>query len=566
MKTHRRLCLTTAICILASSALLNSAAEDSQNIQQSTSDSTVQQSAPTLKQFYDLLKAKHYHQAADLLKEMLRLDPKNRRARIELVYLETRFKNWNNAIVLLDSLLKEDPSDMRLRMERGYALQSIGDLDMARDDFNIIAQTKNKFQNQARKALKVVIYESSKTDDDLSAIIDEKTEPKSKESKTLTTTVSDSTESTRDEKTDALLNEAYDDLRNGKRAQAREEFQQVLIEDPSRTDIYKQLGYMNIADGNLADAAKEFEGAHKLAPLDYQTALELGYTYDSLHDEASAKKAFATALPSPDPKIHNAAAAALKNIYAKTDPFYIDVAATPFYTNRFMDTIAYSEADIGYKPAWSGPLSFYLANRYTQDTRSGQNITQTEPAIYSDNFMQFGPGIRFQPKGYNVSLSAEEDESINLLRSSAHPNQTELDNRIVLADYHYWQGKKNLFADAGGSIGYYSRYLNDVISYIQLRAGTKVWDNHTSQLSLYVPVNIDRDTNHYFYNNLAEIGAGMAFQPSTQVNLQIRAEYLYGLYMGAPSNYSNPYGPRYTDFRVTLIYFGHFTRTHPEGY
>jgi tetratricopeptide (TPR) repeat protein len=474
---------------------------------------------------YDLLKADRPDEAAAILKEILRSDPEDRRARIELAYLYIRSKTWKEALALLDSLLEEDPTDMRLRMERGYVRQAMGELYAAADEFRIVLRESNEFHDQARDALKEVEYEAS---------------PAARRIASTT-----------------LVNEGYDDLKRGDKTAARDKFNEALYQVPGSTEVSKQLGYMYAVEGNSAAALDHFAGLHRLTPLDYESTLELGYLYESLHDEAGAKKAFAAALPSPDRKIHAEAAAALKEIYGRTDPLYFDVDASPYYTSRFGDWIANAEAIAGYRPDWAGPLSFYFASRYNQDSISHGG---TQPLIFDDNYVSFAPGLRLQPKGFNAALTAEYGPAVNLLLNTEHPDKVEYNGRVVLSDYHYWGGPWRTFADAGGSVGYYSRYQNDVIGQLQLRAGVKVWDNNSSQVTVYAPANVDRDSTHEIYNNLFEIGAGIEFQPWTKVNLKIRTEYLYGTYMPVQSAYPNPYGTHYNDLRVTLVYSAHFTK------
>jgi Tfp pilus assembly protein PilF len=476
---------------------------------------------------YEFLRQGRPEDAAGVLREILKTDPESRPARTQLAYVDIGLKRWKDAVELLDSLIEEDPSNMRLRMERGYARLALGQRAEAADDFALVALAPGEFQAQALAASKASAAEPSAAD--------------------------------RDARTDALLNEGYDALRRGDKPGARAKFSEALLEDPGRTIISKQLGYMSIADGNLSQAVQELEGVRRLAPLDYETALELGYIYDSLHEDAAALKSFAAALPSPDPKIRGAAAAALKNIRARSNPFYLDVYAAPYNSSRFGDKIAYFEASAGWKPDPDGPFSLYFGTRYTEDSLSRGG---TVPEIYSDNYVSLDPGIRIQPKGWNANLTAEWGPAFNLVRSASHPDATEFDGRVVLADYRYWDAPHRLFADAGGSVGFYSRYQDDVIGYLQLRAGDKVWDDHKSQLSLYVPLNVYKDTNADFYNNAVEVGVGLEIQPWTKLNLKFRAEALRGTYMGiaGPEGGPNPYGPHYDDVRLTLIYFGHFTR------
>lgn len=478
-----------------------------------------------MERIYDLLKRDRLEEADAGLRSVLRVDPVHRQARTELAYLDLRFKKWQEAINLLDALIEEQPDDMRLRMDRGYAREAMGDFSAAADDFVIVARDPGEFQAQALSALDGLAAEST---------------PEAKRARA-----------------ENLLNEGYDDLRLGRKTAAREKFKSALVEEPDRLEIQKQLGYMSVDDGDLAAAAKDFAGVHELEPDDYEAALELGYLYDSLHDEAGAEKAFAAALPSRDEEIHESAAAALREIRGARQPLYLDVYASPFYTSRFSDKVAFVEANLGYRPDPKGAFSFYLATRYTEDSRSRAG---TIPELFSDNALSVGPGVRIQPHGYNASLSIEWGEAWNLTRGGEHPRAFESNTRVMLGDYRYWTGPAKLFADAGGSLGYYSRYRDDVIGYVQLRAGIGVWGRRTPRLSLYVPVNVVKDTNRDFFNNVGEAGGGAELQPWRRRSLRLRAEYLRGAYMGIQGRDPNPYGRAYTDIRLTLIYSAHFAK------
>jgi Tfp pilus assembly protein PilF len=479
---------------------------------------------------YDLLRANRPEDAAAALSALLRDDPDDGRARLELAYLDIRLQRWREAVALLDAAIEQEPANMRLRMERGYARQALGDLAPASDEFAAVAREPGEFQEQARAALAAVNAQDG--------------------------------DAARKVRVDAVLNAGYDDLRRGDKAGASDKFKAALELDPGRVEIAKQLGYMSMADGDLAAAAKRFAGVSILQPQDYATALQLGYIDDSLHNEADAQKAFAAALASPDPKIHDAASAALKVVRTAEKPLFLDVYGSPYYSSRFGDKIAYLETQLGWKPDPSWPFLFFLGGRYTQDSISHGG---TAPQIYADDALSAGPGLRVQPKGWNASLALEEDASWNLIRSPAHPRAVEADGRVVLADYGYWDGPARTFADAGGSAGYYSRYRNNVIGLLQVRGGFRVLDGGTRLLA-YAPVNVIKDKNRDFYNNLGEIGAGLELQPLQKWNVKLRAEWLHGFYMGITGVDPNPYGRQYDDLRVTLIFSGRFAaETRPAG-
>lgn len=447
--------------------------------------------------------------------------PQSRR---EAAYRHLAARRWDAALADLNALLDQDPSDMRLRMERGYARQAAGTPAAAADEFTLVARVEGPYQEQARGALAVLAAESA---------------PGARESAV-----------------EALLNKGYDDLRRGDEGPARVKFSQVLLEEPGKTEVRKQLGYMSLADGDLVAAASQLEGVRRLAPLDHQTALELGYIYHSLHDRPRAVRSFTAALGSPDPAVRESAQSALRVVKQDDAPFYVDVYASPHQSARFRNRIVHLEAKGGYRPPGLRWASATLAARWDRDSRSRIG---TVPEVYSDNVFSVAPGLRLQPEGVSAHLSLEYGAAFNLLRTAEHPRRVEPEGRAVLVDYRYWPGPWRSFFDLGGSVGYYSRHRDNLIAEAQARLGAKVFDSGSSQLTVYVPLRGVRDSNRDFYNNLAEFGLGGEVQPSTRLNLTLRGEVLRGVYAGLSGVDPNPYGARYRETRVLLVYAGHFS-------
>ena len=448
-------------------------------------------------------------------------------ARLELAYKAIEREEWTKAVRILGTVIDESPADMRLRLQRGYARQAVGELSAAADDFRAAAREPWELQEAARASLAAVERELS----DPEAI---------------------------DARRDELLNKGYDELRRGRPETAREFFRRALEADPGRTDIARQLAYMRIEEGDLKKAAKDFEGVRKLEPRDYVTALELGYVYDSLRNEAAAERQFSEAARSPDERVRASALSALRMIRSRDPRLFLDLFASPYYTSRFSNKVVMAEAQAGWKPLASRPFSLYVGGRYAKDTRSSAG---QDAELYADNAVFVGPGIRVQPRGWNLTLIAEWNAVFNLTRGGEHSAASENETRVVLSDYRLWDFPLRTFADLGGSVGYYSRYRGDTIVYGQARAGVKLLDRGPSRLSLYAPVNAVVDTNRDYYNNLVEFGGGVEFQPAASVNLKFRAEYLRGSYMGIQGRDPNPYGPRYHDIRLTLIWSGRLART-----
>lgn len=452
----------------------------------------------------------------------------DRLAARERAYLAIRQKRWPEAVSRLNKLIDDEPGDMRLRMERGYARQAAGALPEAADEFALIAREPGEFQAQALEALKVVNAQS--------------------------------TEAGRDMAVRGLIDAGYDDLRRGYRGEARDKFDRALQAEPGKTHLSKQLAYMSLADGDLVRAAERLEGVRRLAPFDYQTALELGYVYDSLHDKPGAVRSFSAALASPDPEVRATATEALRALGGPGGPVYLDVYVAPYWTSRFRNEVVAAEAQVGRTFESLKALSVYLAARWTRDSRSRGG---SAPEIYSDNAVSLAPGLRLQPPGYSAHLNVEFGAAANVIRTPEHPGAVEAEARVLLADYRYWAGRARTFADLGGSVGFYSRHRQNVIAELQARAGFKVSDSGLFHLRLYAPLRVIKDVNRDFYNNVAEFGAGAEARPFTSVNLALRAEVLKGSYLGIAGRDPNPYGASYRDTRVMAVYTAHFSGMRP---
>lgn len=451
-----------------------------------------------------------------------------RAARLERAYAHLGRKEWEQAVRLLGTVIDEEPENQRLRMERGYALFALGDLGAARDEFASVAERGGEFAARAAQAVAAVDAEWS--DAAVAA------------------------------RRDAILDQGYAALAEGRSSEARSRFMAALEQDPTRVEVHKQLGYMSINEGDMPAAAESLERARRLLPLDHMTALELGYVYAGMNRRRGAEKHFRYALGSPDPEVRRKAEAGLVSIRAGAECPYVDVFASPYSESRFGNRVMMAEAMLGCRPWSYVPLSGYLVGRFQRDTRTVGGET---PEIYNDNVLSFGPGVRLQPRGLNTSLQLEWNWDTNVTRSPEHPRRSESNGRAILADYGYWErllGLRPAFADLGASLGWYGRYRDNVILYGQTRAGAKVWERFPARFNLYVPMNASVDTNKDFFNNIVEYGVGGELQLLGGLNLRLRAEALRGWYTGREGRDPNPYPRHYDDVRVTLIYFGHFAR------
>jgi hypothetical protein len=185
-------------------------------------------------------------------------------------------------------------------------------------------------------------------------------------------------------------------------------------------------------------------------------------------------------------------------------------------------------------------------------------VFRTQPAIFSDDVILNGGGIEFHPEGSHLRLRAEANMAYNFF--AADRGRTwEPDYRVVLGYDREWERammfgllqRDSFFSELEGSAGFYSRYGNNAIGYVQIREGYRINQNPSLRIGPYVTARLVKDTNWDYYNNVAEFGGGLEIKPMRDFNVSMRTEYLYGHYFGTPEQV-NPFDPAYHTLRLTF--------------
>ncbi len=277
----------SATCLLSSTAFSQDAAPDVSNAAPAQtaavppSSSVAKQVKPLLARAYRLRAAKKNAESLAAFKRVLAVDPQNHAALMEAGYVYAGLKQWGSALKYLSQASAQDQSNLRLHMDIGYARQALKQYEDAGAEFKVVAQQPGEFQDQAQKAL-----------DSLKGAA--------------------SPETAADARHRRQLEQGYAALKRGDSAAARVKFESAVAADPKDAAALKQLGFINLQDGRQNEAAANFEAARSIEPDDLFIALQLGYVYQRLQKGDEARGAFNAALASVDPKIHDAAAAALK--------------------------------------------------------------------------------------------------------------------------------------------------------------------------------------------------------------------------------------------------------------
>jgi len=317
----------------------------------------------------------------------------------------------------------------------------------------------------------------------------------------------------------------------------------------------KQRGYDLLAQHRDNDAIQVFEAVHGDDPSDVSVVLQLGYLYAAAGRAAEARKMFSSAEVDADPKIAAQGAAGLATLRRDTKPWFATFYAAPFYQSRFSNEINPANAELGWRP--SRYFEPYLGVRFNRDVRSQAG---TLPQIYSDNSVVFSVGVQSNLANTGIVVYAEAGTAVHL--TSERP-RARSDYRVGAVWSRAWGTELFSPAAAGRSVsltgsayadaGFYSRYDRNVIGNVQLREGIDLPTSRVLPMQLLAGVNLVKDSNGDFYNNIVEVGPVLRIAPLRHVpSLAIEAQYMRGFYY--IHDPTNPYGPRYGDFRLFLIW------------
>jgi hypothetical protein len=195
--------------------------------------------------------------------------------------------------------------------------------------------------------------------------------------------------------------------------------------------------------------------------------------------------------------------------------------------------------------------------RFNRDVRS---VAGSLPIIYSDNTATVSIGVQSNIAHTGAVIYAEAGTAVNLIGQAPLAAS---DYRVGMVWSRDWG--TGLFAtrEGGRSVsltgrayvdgGFYTRYDRDFIGNIQLREGIDLPIVRAMPTQLLAATNLIKDSNGTFYNNVVEVGPVFRMAPSRHLpSLSFEVQYFRGFY--DVHDPGNPYGPRYGDIRIFLIW------------
>jgi tetratricopeptide (TPR) repeat protein len=326
----------------------------------------------------------------------------------------------------------------------------------------------------------------------------------------------------------------------------------------SQRQAQKQRAYDLLAQGKRAEALQLFEAVREVDPSDSATTMQLGYLYASAGRMTQAREMFTLERDNPDPQAASQAAAALELVNRESRLWFTSFYAAPFYQSRFANQINPLNAKIGLRS--DRYLQPYVGLRLNRDVRSRSG---TLPEIFSDNSAVLALGVQSSILGKGTNLYAEAGTAVSLLSQPTHGRAVP-DYRAGLTWFRSWgtsftgdaglHGRElSLTGSAYSDVGFYSRYDHNVIGYLQVREGLNLPTARLLPVQVLAAVNFLGDSNGNFYNNVIEAGPDLRLAPFRRLlGVWIEAQYLRGIY--TRHDLANPYGPRYEDVRVFLIW------------
>jgi tetratricopeptide (TPR) repeat protein len=336
-------------------------------------------------------------------------------------------------------------------------------------------------------------------------------------------------------------------------------FEQAVKADSTNLLARRQLASLYITSGRPNEALEQLRYANHLHYSD-TTALQIAYLLNSLGENQEAYALFTQLNASSNPEIrekaHTASEVLSPILCAESHPWWTRVYAAPYYDSRFSNSIFAGALHSGYYQTSDRLLSLFGTIALTRDTRSSGGAV---PEIFSDNYLLLGVGIRVEPVR-NFITDFQGGIVFDLVERPGKAS-TNGDVRIISSYGAGWYPPTTIapemtfplltFADFYSSLGYYSRYSN-VIGYGHVRGGIRLATSGPASLDVYMRGDLNGDTDRVFYNNIAEISAGLRFIPDYRWGLNILFEQHRGTYWGS-STTPGSYDRYYSSFRIFLI-------------
>lgn len=177
----------------------------------------------------------------------------------------------------------------------------------------------------------------------------------------------------------------------------------------------------------------------------------------------------------------------------------------------------------------------------------------------------FGARLRFFEKLYLAIYSDYVRGEYITDRSEIMPYSPSYEDwRYGLVFWHGWdpggwKPKKQLaltpWSEVYADANYLDKDSENIVYYLEAKIGLQLLRLHKTRFDLYGVAYAYYDKNADFWNNHADMAPGIRITPWTDVDFNLRIEYLWGHYYDRSGRYENPYARRYEDLRIGLFFW-----------
>jgi tetratricopeptide (TPR) repeat protein len=342
--------------------------------------------------------------------------------------------------------------------------------------------------------------------------------------------------------------------------EALEQTEILVANNPDDIELHLQLGYLYSAEGEKAKASEQFEWVLEHEPQRHSLRLEYGYLLaDQQHPHQARKQFKKVAGQNDDPESKEKAEEALKVIDENNPLFFGDLYLHAFFTARVPNFIFTGRVREGINVPVV-PLKIYASLRLTRDIRSQGVLTSS---IYEDNVLIPALGAELSPLAtvvpeLGLSLFYEIGPAIYLY--SRDP-QVDLDMRAGILMSYEWMNTKPVknpedewiwpatyWGEFYTDFIWFSRFHNNWIGLFSMKHGLNLFQKGMLLDQIYLLFDLKYDVDGVYYNNTAELGAGMRVKPWPDWFVSFYAEYRLGFYIPRKHFVFNPLEHYYKDY------------------
>ncbi|WP_312602878.1 tetratricopeptide repeat protein [Acinetobacter schindleri] len=359
--------------------------------------------------------------------------------------------------------------------------------------------------------------------------------------------------------------EQYYQIEQTSPEQAAHILQQISQKSPQDPKVWKTWTYLEMRKNNNNQALIYIDRTLELTPNDEQLLLQKAYLLNSAQRNPEALEIFKKLQNSSDPETAAKAQQAVINLSGttsgQTKNTFTDIYFSPSFEGRYDTAILPLKFRYGRYWGEENRGQIYGFASINRDTRSTGGA---RPEIIDQNAAIVGVGTNYRPWEWPVYLYLELGGSYDLIDLNRDKFRESINFGLTGYQEWYWQDSKTghspvpqqiqYFAELYGNAASYSREDYNVIGDLRLRTGWNFNRDHLGNIQTYLKLHTINDSNNEFYNNLAELGPGIAWQP-TDFPIKLRVEQMYGKYVnGAPES-----GKRtFDNTRVELTYYWSF--------